>query len=249
MWSSFVFALQFLTRIHIADPEWDYRKCGEGSSFFPVAGLIIGVFLYLTAFLGLKLFTPLIVAVLLIVVGVVISGGLHLDGFMDTIDGLFSGRSLERKLEIMKDSRVGSFGVVGLACLFLIKLGFMVELLNLGETGWLFAVPVFARWCMVYSIKYFPYLRQAGLGNPYSDHTGKKEFLTASVITAVVLLAAMRTEVLVFLALIPLNHLFARWVHRTLGGLTGDIYGATAEIMEAAGLIAVYLAYTTRVFY
>ncbi|WP_418789918.1 adenosylcobinamide-GDP ribazoletransferase [Phosphitispora sp. TUW77] len=249
MWSSFVFALQFLTRIHIADLEWDYKKYGQGSSFFPAVGFIIGGFLYVTAFIGLKFFTPLIVAALLIVIGVVITGGLHLDGFMDSIDGLFCGRSLERKLEIMKDSRVGSFGVIGLVCLFLIKLCFTVELLNIGKIGWLFAVPVFARWCIVYSIRHFPYLRQSGLGNPCSDHTGKKEFLTASVITAVILLVVMSTEVLVFLLLIPVNHFFAKWVNRTLGGLTGDIYGATTEIMEVMGLIGVYLAYTTSFFY
>ena len=247
MWASFVFALQFLTRIHIANQEWNYRKCGEGTAFFPAAGLIIGLFLYITSFIGLKLFSPLIVAAFLVLTGVIVSGGLHLDGFMDSIDGLFSGRNLERKLEIMKDSRTGSFGVVGLACLFLIKFAFFTELLKSGHVGWLFAIPVFARWSMVYSIRYFPYLSQEGLGNPYTDHTGKREFIIASAITTLVLIISMQAEFLAFLLLIPVNHLFARWVNRTLGGLTGDIYGATAEIMEVLGLIIVYLTYTTGI--
>jgi len=243
MWASFVYALQFLTRIQIAQMEFDYRKCGEGSAFFPLAGLVIGVFMYITAFVGLKLFPPGIVAVLLIITGVFVSGGLHLDGFMDSIDGLFCGRSLERKLEIMKDSRTGSFAAIGMACLLLFKYVFYTELLITGMTGWLIAVPVFSRWCMVYSIKYFPYLRQAGLGNPYSDHTGSRQFIIATLTMAVALAVSMQLRAPVFLALVPINHMFSGWVTKMLGGLTGDIYGATAEVMEALGLAAVYIVY------
>jgi len=243
MWSSFVFALQFLTRIQIANPDFDYRKCGKGSAFFPAAGLIIGLFLYAVAAIGLLMFPPLITAAFLIIAGVFISGGLHLDGFMDSMDGLFSGRSRERKLEIMKDSRTGSFGVVGLACLFFIKYAFYIELLQSGYVGWLIAVPVFSRWCMVYAIRYFPYLRQEGLGNPYSDHTGNREFTVATLIMAVTLGITMQVGALIFPALVVVNHIFSKRVCKILGGLTGDIYGATAEIMEALGLIAVYLVY------
>ncbi|PKM81831.1 MAG: adenosylcobinamide-GDP ribazoletransferase [Firmicutes bacterium HGW-Firmicutes-14] len=243
MWSSFVFALQFLTRIQIASPEFDYRKCGQGSAFFPLAGAIIGLFLYAVSAIGGKLFPHSVTAAFLIIAGVIVSGGLHLDGFMDSMDGLFSGRTRERKLEIMKDSRAGSFGVIGVVCLFLLKFVFFIELLNSGKVGWLFAVPVFSRWAMVYAIRFFPYLRLEGLGNPYSDHTGNREFGLATVIMAVTLILALREKAAVFLPLIPVIHLFSDRVSRSLGGLTGDIYGTIAETMEAAGLIAVYLIY------
>ncbi len=244
MWDSFVFALQFLTRIQIAAPEFDYRKCGRGSAFFPVVGLIIGMFLLAVRQIGLVFFPPLITAVFLILAGVLVTGGLHIDGFMDTVDGLFSGRNRERQLEIMKDSRVGSFGVLGLACLLLLKLVFYAELLKINVIGWLLAVPVFARWSMVYAIRFFPYLRTQGLGNSYSDCTGNREFALATAVTVITLVAAMREGALVFLVPALLGHLWLKSVWRSLGGLTGDIYGAVEEISEVLGLVGVYLVYT-----
>lgn len=243
MWASFVFALQFLTRIHIADPAWDYEKCGRGSALFPVVGLVVGGFLVVLKILGALYFSPLIVAALILVGEVLITGGLHVDGFMDSIDGLYSGRERERKLEIMKDSRVGSFGALGLACLILIKYVFYLELLKTGQSGWLLAIPVFGRWCMVYALRYFPYLRQQGLGNPYSDHTGNREFVIATTVLAGTLVLALREGAAAFLIPVLLMHLWLKQVHRVLGGLTGDIYGAAEEISEVVGLVTIYLVY------
>jgi adenosylcobinamide-GDP ribazoletransferase len=243
MWASFVFALQFLTRIHIADPAWDYEKCGRGSAFFPVVGLVVGGFLVVLKILGALYFSPLIMAALILVGEVLITGGLHVDGFMDSIDGLYSGRERERKLEIMKDSRVGSFGALGLACLILIKYVFYLELLKTGQIGWLLAIPVFGRWCMVYALRYFPYLRQQGLGNPYSDHTGNREFVIATTVLAGTLVLALREGAAAFLIPVLLMHLWLKQVHRVLGGLTGDIYGAAEEISEVVGLVTIYLVY------
>ncbi len=244
MWSSFVFALQFLTRIQIANPEFDYQKCGRGSAFFPVVGLVIGLFLLAVREIGLVFFPPLITAVFLIITGVFLTGGLHIDGFMDTMDGLFSGRDRERKLEIMKDSRIGAFGALALACQLLLKLVFYTELLKTNTVGWLLAVPVFARWSMVYAIRFFPYLRLQGLGNPYSDCTGNREFTLATAVMAITLVMTLREGALVFLVPALLIHWWLKSVSRTLGGLTGDIYGAVEEISEVLGLVAVYLGYT-----
>ncbi len=244
MWASFVFALQFLTRIQIANPEFDYDKCGRGSAFFPVVGLVVGVALLVVRHIGLAVFPPVILASFLIVAEVLVTGGLHIDGFMDSMDGLYSGRDRDRKLEIMKDSRVGSFGALGLACLLLIKFVFYVELLKLDMVGWLLAVPVFGRWCMVYAIRFFPYLRQQGLGNPYSDCTGNREFTFATFVLLLTLAVTLREGALVFLIPVLLIHIWARRVDNTMGGLTGDIYGAIEELAEAMGLVSVYLVYT-----
>ena len=243
MWASFVFALQFLTRIHIANPEWDYEKCGRGSAFFPVVGLVVGGLLVALKMVGALVFSPLIVAALILVAEVFITGGLHVDGFMDSMDGLYSGRDRERKLEIMKDSRVGSFGALGLACLILLKYVFYLELLKTNQVGWLLAVPVFGRWCMVYAIRFFPYLRKQGLGNPYSDHTGSREFIIATAVLVGTLVLTLKEGSLTFLIPILLIHIWLRRVRDTLGGLTGDIYGAAEELSEVMGLITVYLVY------
>jgi len=243
MWASFVFALQFLTRIHITNQPWDYEKCGRGSAFFPVAGLVVGGLLVVLKMLGALVFSPLIIAALILVAEVFITGGLHVDGFMDSMDGLYSGRDRERKLEIMKDSRVGSFGALGLACLILIKYVFYLELLKTSQVGWLLAVPVFGRWCIVYAIRYFPYLRKQGLGNPYSEFTGNREFIMATVVLVGTLVITLRVGAAAFLIPFLLIHFWLKGVRDALGGLTGDIYGAAEQISEVMGLITIYFVY------
>lgn len=243
MLASFIFALQFLTRIQISNPEWDYEKCGRGSAFFPVVGLVAGAVLMAVKMVGELVFSPLITAALILLAEVIITGGLHVDGFMDSMDGLYSGRDRERKLEIMKDSRVGSFGALGLACLVLIKYIFYLELLKMGQMSWLLAIPVFGRWSMVYAIRFFPYLRSQGLGNPYSDHTGNREFMIATVVMAVTLVLGLQEGAIFFLIPVLLIHLWLKRVRDALGGLTGDIYGAVEEISEVMGLLTVYFVY------
>lgn len=110
---AFLIALQFLSRIHLASQDvWRDEDFGRSVLFFPLVGLIIG--LLLAALYGALSFilNPLGCAVLVVAFWFYVTGGLHADGYMDTADGLFSGRSRERMLEIMKDSRVGSGGVM-----------------------------------------------------------------------------------------------------------------------------------------
>ena len=121
---SFLTALQFLTRIHLVRQEnLTAEDFGRSTRFFPLVGVVLGALYLLAAlaclaFLGLPSYTGKAILVLL---PLLLTGGLHADGFMDTVDGLFSGRSRERMLEIMKDSRTGSFGVAAFAGLLLLN--------------------------------------------------------------------------------------------------------------------------------
>ena len=112
---SFITALQFLTRIHLVKQEdLTAEDFGRSTRFFPLVGAVLGCLYLLAALaclalLGLPSYTA---KAILVILPILLTGGLHCDGFMDAVDGLFSGRSRERMLEIMKDSRAGSFGVV-----------------------------------------------------------------------------------------------------------------------------------------
>ena len=122
---SFLIGLQFLTRIRLVNQtEWTAEDFGRSTRFFPLVGLVLGICYASAAWLlvytkGLFGMQALPTALLLIL-PLVLTGGLHADGFMDTADGVFSGRERERKLEIMKDSRVGSFGVVSFVLLMFV---------------------------------------------------------------------------------------------------------------------------------
>ncbi|MFZ5642296.1 MAG: adenosylcobinamide-GDP ribazoletransferase [Bacillota bacterium] len=234
--NSFVFALQHLTRIHLFNPEFDERSLGRSGMFFPLVGLILGAILSAVDFFSLFMFPPLASSAIVLVALVILTGGIHLDGFMDTVDGVFSGRSRERKLEIMKDSRVGAFGALGAFCLLILKFSFITGLED-GRYTALILMAVAGRWAMTYAIARFPYVREEGLGKLYSLHTGKFELSVATLIAlAVAAFIGGVGGILIFFSSFVFTHMFCAYLHRVLGGLTGDTYGAVNEVLEVVAL-------------
>lgn len=229
---SFVFAFQHLTRIHLAEVAFDQRQLGRSGMYFPLVGLILGLLLVLTDWLAGLLFPPTAAAAAILVGLVVLTGGIHLDGFMDTVDGVFSGRSRERMLEIMKDSRIGAFGALGVFCLLLFKFSLITGLTGRTYQA-LIMMTVLGRWAMTYAIARFPYARNEGMGKLHSLHTGNFELAVASL-TALVIVAATGGlgGMVIFCASLSFVHLICVYLNRVLGGLTGDIYGFLNEITE-----------------
>lgn len=238
---SFCYALQHLSRIQIYRGTFDGVSFGRSSIFFPLVGLILGSLLW-ALFLGAELIFPgPVVAALLVLAMVLLTGGIHLDGFMDTMDGVFSGRPRERKLEIMRDSRVGAFGAVALVCLLLLKFSLLLGLASQWLPVAVLVAAVVSRWGMVYAIALFPYVRTQGLGRLYADHTGRKQLAVATVMAAALVFLVAGVGGLVLLGLGALvTHIIAAALAKELGGLTGDTYGAINEILEVAVLLAVY---------
>lgn len=240
----FCFALQHLTRITLYKGAFDETAFGRATVYFPAVGLLLGVLLILVrAVLGCIFPAPLLAA-MLVAATVVMTGGLHLDGFMDTVDGVFSGRPRERKLEIMRDSRVGAFGVLAVVCLLLLKYNIFLSLSDV--LAWQAIIPalVLSRWAMVYAIARFPYARPSGLGTLYKKYTGGRELLLA---TASTLIITGLVSGIAGLLLLPVIWAWVRFVGgkltAELGGLTGDTYGATAELTELLVYLAVFPLY------
>ncbi len=180
-------------------------------------------------------------AALLIVLMVVLTGGIHLDGFMDTIDGLFSGREREKCLEIMRDSRVGAFGVIGAICLLLFKFSLLANIPTYLLIKLLVVVPVISRWNMTMSIFVFPYARREGLGAVYKKYCGFRELLLATILTAAVCGLVLSVDgAILMISGGLIAYLVGQKVSRVLGGLTGDIYGFINELSEVLLLLAAY---------
>ncbi len=242
MLASFVFALQMLTRIQVGSPAFDERKFGRGTIFFPVIGTVLGCILYLIYIATAGRFPVAVRGAFIFSALVIFTGGMHADGLMDSMDALFSGRTREKKLAILKDSHVGAFGVIALVTVFILKFTLITGLCSSPGIGWLFIFPTTARWGMVYLIRFFPYLREEGLGRAFSRYTGNLEFGLATLFLGLV--TAIFWSWPGFLAIAVLAvflHLWGRGVVRTLGGTTGDIYGATAELLETVTLICLYI--------
>lgn len=181
----FFIALQFLTRIKLVNQtDWSVEDFGKSVVAFPYVGLIIGLFLAILYGI-LSLFIPRLPLILIIVVAeFLLTGGLHADGLMDTSDGLFSGREKERKLEIMKDSHVGSFGVVAFIFVTLLKWQLLAAIPSAEFIPMaLIMMPLMSRWTMVFSIRAYPYARKEGMGAAFANYAPKHIMLYNTIST------------------------------------------------------------------
>lgn len=238
---SFLFALYQLTRLPLPAVPFDEKACGRSAIFFPAVGCFLGTVLAVLAWASTLIFPVQVRSALLVAGMVVLTGGIHLDGFMDSIDGLFSGRPGERKLEIMRDSKVGAFGAIGVVCLLLFKytlfLGMPVETL----VKILPVVPALSRWGMSLAITVFPYAREEGLGKIYASYTGIKELVGATTVAAAIGGTVLGIKGICLIALSGLvTYLVGKKITGELGGLTGDIYGLINELLEVILLAAAY---------
>lgn len=162
----FFIALQFLTRLKIVNQtEWSMKDFGKSVATFPFVGLIIGIFLTLIYFIFSQFLSPMPLMLIIVISEFLFTGGLHADGLMDTSDGLFSGREREKKLEIMKDSRVGSFGVVAFVFITLLKWQLLTAI-PIPEFIPIILVmmPLMSRYTLILSIRSYPYARKSGMG-------------------------------------------------------------------------------------
>ena len=236
---SFLSALRFLTVIPLplgckASPE----EVGRSLGYFPLVGLLLGLILVgLDRGLGLAL-PPSVVNGLLVVALALVTGAMHLDGFIDTCDGLVGGRTPQQRWDVMRDSRVGAFGVVGAFCLLLLKYVSLGGLPESSRVATLVLMPTLGRWAVVCCIYAFPYARPEGLGKAFKEQADWPKVAAATMFaltTSVVLLRLGGVVLILGLVLIILA--LATFLHRRLGGLTGDNYGAIIEIGEVVALL------------
>jgi len=247
----FLAALKFLTILPITSKRADtLEEIGGSIVYYPVVGLIIGLMLAALNWLFRFLFPPAVVNGLLIVSLVIISGALHLDGFLDTCDGIAGHKPVEARWQVMHDSRTGAFGVVGAVLLLLLQYVSLNSIPGGLMTVSLILMPVISRWTMVYAIFSYPYARPQGLGKGIKDFATWQRFTTATVITLILALAVawlggMRYFYLagpaIILAVWVIITLMAGFFKKMFAGLTGDTYGAVNEIAEVSVLLLVIM--------
>lgn len=181
----FFIALQFLTRLKIVNQtEWSMEDFGKSVGTFPFVGLIIGIFLTLIYFIFSQFLSPLPLMLIIVISEFLFTGGLHADGLMDTSDGLFSGREREKKLEIMKDSRVGSFGVVAFVFITLLKWQLLTAI-PIPEFIPIILVmmPLMSRYTLILSIRSYPYARKSGMGQAFAVYAPKNVITWSTIST------------------------------------------------------------------
>ncbi|CAJ1003773.1 MULTISPECIES: adenosylcobinamide-GDP ribazoletransferase [Brevibacillus] len=237
--NAFFHALSFFTRIPVPWLRPSEEAWKKSVVWYPAVGLVIGLVLCGVHQAALWAFAPLTAAVLTMACWVYITGGLHLDGWMDLADGLGSSRPREQMLAIMKDSRTGAMGVLAAIVLLLVKTAALAELDHRQLAACLLLVPAAARTHVLLAIRCWPYVTgEKGVGKSIGEAL-RPFHIGAGYLFVLALgwwLADIRAVTAVVLSLV-ISLLFARSVAGKLGGLTGDCYGALIEIAEAVMLL------------
>jgi len=205
-------------------------------AWYPLVGLCIGGLLVAVA--KLSPFDRDLSAFLILTIWVIVTGGLHLDGFGDSCDGLLGGAEPEGRIRIMRDPRVGVWAAGGL---ILLLLGKWLTLRTVAPE-WLPLAPVFGRWAMVWAAYRFPSAREEGLGATFGAGLSMRQVLVASAFVLVLLTGA--EIVVLWLLVFGFTAVFGRWAAGRLGGgLNGDVYGAICELSELLCLLYLGLVY------
>jgi len=236
----FLAAWRFLTTVPIPFlRENSEDEIGDSLVYFPAIGAIIGLLLAGLAWVMTLILPPMVTGVLLVIAMVLVTGAMHLDGLADTCDGL-GGQNIQERREIMKDSHHGSFGIISIFCILLLK---VVTLMNIPQQ-WLFSaliiVPMLGRWAMVYCIAKYPYARESGLGTVFKQQAGGWSFLIGTfVVLAIAAILFHWAGLIIAVITLGIAAGVAYLLNKQFGGLTGDTYGAVNEIAEVVALLVI----------
>jgi adenosylcobinamide-GDP ribazoletransferase len=242
----FTIAVQFLTVIPLSTRHrFDEIDLGKSMLYFPLVGLGIGLILVCIR-IPLSLYVPdTVTDALLLALMIFITGAMHLDALADTADGTFSGKDRTKKLEIMKDSAVGAMGVVSIVMVIVLKYVALVALSGTHKNKALLLMPMLGRWSQVivaYCSDYAGLSR--GLGFPFTTHMTLFILIATAVmsgITGFYLLSLPGVIIVGAVAIIALLYsFFFKWM---LGGVTGDILGASTELTEVIVLIIIVIIF------
>lgn len=233
----FFIALKFLTVFPGPGPkEMKDSLFGRSLIYFPLVGLLLGAILF-GLYYGLMFILPeQLVTILIILALTIMTGAHHLDGFVDTFDGITGSKSREKRLEIMADSHTGAIGVVAVVFLIVIKYVALSSVID--PLPALLLMPVLSRWMAVSTIFSFPYARQTGMGLAFKQGARWYTLAIATVLSLVISTALLQWWGLVLMvSLLLIVSCIAAFFNTRLNGLTGDCYGAIIELAEVIVLI------------
>ena len=234
MFKSFSSALSFLTIIRLPSTGAVITSADLAAGFacFPLTGLILGLIYCSPAYLFAGRVPAPLLSVLICTLMVALTRGLHLDGLADLADGVWGGANPERRLEIMKDSHIGSFGVLALILAIFFKATSVYALISVNRLEPLLLAPVLARFAMVAAAHGSLYARQKGLGKPFLENMRTRHLVIAAALAVLITVPMGPSLVLYFIPVLGLVIFFRSFTRKMLGGITGDVFGAVSETTE-----------------
>jgi adenosylcobinamide-GDP ribazoletransferase len=233
-------ALGFLTILPVLPSRPAAQQSVAASlGWFPLVGFAIGAALGVEDYLLGLLFGHALGSVLIVLSLTAVTGAVHLDGLADTADALGAGRNRTRALEILRDSRIGSFGAIALFFVLSLKILTLATIGRSQRRLALYIAPGLARWAMVGAGYQLDYLRAEGAGSLLlTDANARNLAIACATVVVAVMptlsIRALGASAVAVAAALLLREFYRRW----LGGVTGDLIGAAGELVETALLIA-----------
>lgn len=236
-----VLLIQFMTRIYVPlKVEYSEEKLAKGIKYFPLVGYFIGLIIFVIAnILNKYVDNKYIISLLIILLELKLVGLIHVDGLADSFDGLFSYRDKDKILEIMKDSRVGTNGVVILIFYYLAKLILITEIISHGDMRCLIVYPIIARMSTSVNAGFGVYARDKGMSTGIIGMNKVKDGIFSMILTLILtILVYYNSGMLKGIAMLITGILFIFYfrqvVYKKIDGITGDTMGAS---LEMTGLI------------
>ena len=235
-------AIQFLTILPIGKSEiFDPKKM---MPFFPVVGIVLGAILAVSDQIFMRLWPEPVVAMIDVILLVLLTGAFHLDGLGDTADGLYGKRPREKTLAIMKDSRIGTMGLVAIICGLSIKWGGIFSL-DIHRSLVLLIIPAYARSSMLFGIQFLKYGRpEGGTGHDFFNNTLKLHHFWAVLIPVLFSLFLGWRGIWLNVTFVILTATLIIYYKNRIGGITGDMLGAMNEILESVLFLTVSIGGT-----
>lgn len=231
-----VSAIQFITILPVGKPgHFDPQKMIQ---YFPLTGIILGVFLSIADQIFLQLWSMPVASMLDVVLLTVLTGAFHIDGLGDAADGLLGHRAKGQALAIMKDSRIGVMGLAAIVCILLIKLGGIMSL-DAHRSLLIVIIPAYARSSMLFGIKYLNYGRSGGTGYAlFEEKLTYSSFWGLLIPVFFSFFLGWKGFLLNIFFLIITAGIIVYYKKR-MGSITGDMLGAMAEVVEAVLFLTV----------
>lgn len=241
---TFQFAWQFLTAIPLSRSTHDAKpeELAASMSWYPLVGCLLGALLVAADLLLSQVFSTQVTSVVLMLLLIGITRGLHQDGLADMVDGLAGGRTPQARLVIMRDGRIGAIGATGLFLALGLRYAGLNALPANEHLALLIGMPVVGRWAMVVGAFHVTYARsEGGLAQPFLAHLSWRHLLVATLTAGLVLtlLLGLWPALCALLIGTALVRLSTAWFHRMFGGVTGDLLGATNEAAEILFIVIV----------
>lgn len=236
---SMMIAFSMYSRIPVPQVQWTKERMKYAMCFFPLIGAVIGLLEYGAVLLLHTLGFPFLEQILPVVIPVVVTGGIHMDGLLDVIDAKSSHGETEKKLEILKDPHTGAFAIIGCGIYFLLYLAFFMEMRPVMIPAFCITF-VITRALSGLSVVTFPMAKKSGLAATFSDGAHKRVVGTVMALYLIISLpavwlltgatAALGVFVISFVVFLYYYHM----AKREFGGITGDLAGYFLQILELA---------------